>query len=57
MTVYDMFDRISELKIFWPALSLLISSFSSSPKINIAIDGQQIEQVTSYNYVSWQLDN
>ena len=34
---------------------MVVSRKPDSPKINIAIDGQQIEQVTSN--VSWQLDN
>ena len=43
--------------------AMVVSKKPNSPKINIAIDGQQNEQVTSYNiyiiytyYVSWELN-
>ena len=36
--------------------AMVVSNKPNSPKINIAIDGQQIEQVTSYIYASWLLD-
>ena len=31
--------------------AMVVSKKPNSPKINIAIDGQQIEQVTSYMYI------
>ena len=34
-----------------------VSKKPNSPKINVVIDGQHIEQVTSYYYVSWELNN
>ncbi len=36
--------------------AMVVSKKPNSPKINIAIDGQHIEQVTSL-YVSWELNN
>ena len=37
--------------------AMVVSKIPNSPKINIAIDGQNIEQVTSSVYVSWELNN
>ena len=34
-----------------------VSKRPNSSKINVVIDGQHIEQVTSYYYVSWELNN
>ena len=36
--------------------AMVVSKKPNSPKINIAINGEQIEQVTSYS-VSWELNN
>ena len=35
--------------------AMVVRKKPNSPKINIAINGQQIEQVTSYVY--WELNN
>ena len=36
--------------------AMVVSKKPNSPKINIAIEGEHIEQVTSL-YVSWELNN
>ena len=37
---------------------MVVSNKPNSPKVNIAVNGQHIEQVTSYcNMLSWELNN